>query len=54
MGMSYLLNTHILLSWLFDDPKLIFFTIFETLMAERDETGNPIPNFGGYPPTSLG
>ncbi len=28
----------------------IFFTIFQTFMAGRDEAGNPVPSFGEYPP----
>ena len=28
----------------------VFFTIFQTFMAGKDEAGNPIPNFGDYPP----
>ncbi|WP_416673422.1 EcoAI/FtnUII family type I restriction enzme subunit R [Egbenema bharatensis] len=28
----------------------VFFTIFQTFMAGRDEAGNPTPNFGDYPP----
>jgi type I restriction enzyme, R subunit len=28
----------------------VFFTIFQTFMAGQDEAGNPIPNFGDYPP----
>lgn len=28
----------------------VFFTIFQTFMAGRDEVGNPVPNFGDYPP----
>ncbi len=28
----------------------IFFTIFQTFMAGRDEGGNPVPSFGEYPP----
>ena len=27
----------------------VFFTIFQTFMAGRDEAGNPTPNFGDYP-----
>ncbi len=27
----------------------VFFTIFQTFMAGRDDTGNPTPNFGDYP-----
>ncbi len=29
----------------------IFFTIFQTFTAGKDADGNPIPNFGNYPPT---
>jgi type I restriction enzyme R subunit len=28
----------------------VFFTIFQTFMAGKDEAGNPSPNFGDYPP----
>ncbi|MDO8863723.1 DEAD/DEAH box helicase family protein [Haliea sp. E1-2-M8] len=28
----------------------VFFTIFQTFMAGRDEQGNPKPSFGDYPP----
>ncbi len=28
----------------------VFFTIFQTFMAGRDDTGNPAPNFDDYPP----
>jgi len=28
----------------------VFFTIFQTFMAGRDDGGNPAPNFGDYPP----
>ncbi len=28
----------------------VFFTIFQTFMAGKDEAGNPVPNFGDYPP----
>jgi len=28
----------------------VFFTIFQTFMAGQDEAGNPVPNFGDYPP----
>lgn len=28
----------------------VFFTIFQTFMAGRDDAGNPTPNFGDYPP----
>lgn len=28
----------------------VFFTIFQTFMAGKDEVGNPAPNFGDYPP----
>ncbi len=28
----------------------IFFTIFQTFMAGRDEGGSPVPSFGEYPP----
>ncbi|SDY57474.1 type I restriction enzyme, R subunit [Nitrosomonas halophila] len=28
----------------------VFFTIFQTFMTGRDAEGNPVPNFGGYPP----
>ena len=28
----------------------VFFTIFQTFMAGRDEVGNPSPNFDDYPP----
>ena len=28
----------------------IFFTIFQTFMSGRDETGKPTPSFGDYPP----
>ncbi|MGD1929905.1 MAG: EcoAI/FtnUII family type I restriction enzme subunit R [Leptolyngbyaceae cyanobacterium] len=28
----------------------VFFTIFQTFMAGKDEAGNPAPNFGDYPP----
>jgi type I restriction enzyme R subunit len=28
----------------------IFFTIFQTFMIGRDDTGNPAPSFGDYPP----
>ncbi len=28
----------------------VFFTIFQTFMAGTDPAGNPIPNFGDYPP----
>jgi type I restriction enzyme R subunit len=28
----------------------VFFTIFQTFMAGRDEAGNPSPNFGDYAP----
>ncbi|MBD2087893.1 type I restriction endonuclease subunit R [Coleofasciculus sp. FACHB-542] len=27
----------------------VFFTIFQTFMAGRDDAGNPVPNFGDYP-----
>jgi len=32
MGISYLLDTHILLWWLFDDPKLNSIRIIKLLM----------------------
>ena len=28
----------------------VFFTIFQTFMAGTDAAGNPVPNFGDYPP----
>jgi type I restriction enzyme, R subunit len=28
----------------------VFFTIFQTFMTGRDDEGNPVPNFGEYPP----
>lgn len=28
----------------------VFFTIFQTFMAGQDVAGNPVPNFGDYPP----
>ncbi|NJL19601.1 MAG: DEAD/DEAH box helicase family protein [Leptolyngbyaceae cyanobacterium SM1_3_5] len=28
----------------------VFFTIFQTFMAGKDAAGNPVPNFGDYPP----
>ena len=49
-------------AWVRIDPEIIkkrgrvpkngsvFFTIFQTFMAGQDEAGNPIPNFGDYPP----
>jgi type I restriction enzyme R subunit len=28
----------------------VFFTIFQTFMTGKDDAGNPVPNFGDYPP----